>query len=519
MSVFLCFITTLDFELFRNWGFRFDITPFTYVGKESLSSSEPSTILLLVILFLLLLTSTLYFYRYLTHPFFKNLPKSPWLHSPVYLLATALLFFPIRGSLDIGQMNIGTVFFHKKKPFANQAAINIFWNFGDSVTKSLEEDNYPENFLDPEQTIFAFDQLYPTDDSENKKLIIDKPNVLLILLESFTTKTISTLGGIDDVTPTINALSKEGILFENFYSSGTRTDKGLISILSGFPAQPKTSIITYTNKSKQLPKLNHSFLDMGYTTSFIYGGDTNFANINSYLNMCMFDHIITKQDFDGKLVTSKWGVQDGIVFDSLFSHISRSKLPFFTTLLTLSSHEPFDVPLRSSFYGESEKEKHLNSVYYTDKELGKFITELKKTTTWDSTLVIITADHGSRHPENSEVYETENFHIPMLWIGGALNVSDTIISKYSSQTDLAATLLNQLGISSTQFRYSKNIFSVASKSFSFYDYNNGFGYIDDSTQLIYDLNSHQYIKLVGGSPALTNAKAYMQTIFSDFNKK
>lgn len=519
ISAFLCLITTLDFELFRNWGFRFDVSPLKYIGKESLASSEFSTILLLVTFFLVLLASILYLYWYLTRSTYASLTKSSWSHAPVYLLATAFLILPIRGSLDIGPMNTGTVYFHKKNPFANQAAINLFWNFGDSLTKSLEEESYPENFLDPEATKSTFDQLYATDSSENIKLIKDKPNVLLILLESFTTKTIATLGGLEGVTPTINALCKEGILFENFYSSGSRTDKGLISILSGFPAQPETSIITYTNKTKQLPKLNHAFLDMGYTTSFVYGGDPNFANINSYLNMCMFDNITSKNDFNTELATSKWGVHDGIVFDSLYNHILRYEQPFFTTLLTLSSHEPFDVPFQSSFYGETEENKYLNSVHYTDEELGGFISKLKKTTVWDNTLVIITADHGSRHPDNSKAYEADKFHIPMLWVGGALNVSDTVISKFSSQTDLAATLLNQLDVNSNQFRYSKDIFSESSKSFSFYDFNNGFGYIDDQTQIIYDLNSNQFIEMNGDSSKLITGKAYMQTIYSDFNNK
>ncbi|MDH5365490.1 MAG: LTA synthase family protein [Cyclobacteriaceae bacterium] len=519
MSIFLCLITTLDFELFRNWGFRFDVSPLKYIGKESLASSEFLIILLLTTLFLVLLVSILFLYWRLTRSTYIVFTKSHWSHSPVYLLATAFLILPIRGSLDIGPMNTGTVFFHKKNPFANQAAINLFWNFGDSVTKSLEEKNYPENFLDPETTKSIFNNLYANNSSDTIKLIIDNPNVLLIILESFTAKTIATLGGLEEVTPTINALSKEGVLFENFYSSGSRTDKGLISILSGFPAQPKTSIITYTNKTKQLPKLNHEFLDMGYTTSFIYGGDINFANINSYLNMCMFDNITSKHYFDTELSTSKWGVHDGIVFDSLYSHILRNQQPFFTTLLTLSSHEPFDVPLQSSFYGETEESKYLNSVHYTDKELGEFISKFKKTALWDNTLVIITADHGSRHPNNNKVHEVDKFHIPMLWVGGALNVIDTVISKYSSQTDLAATLLNQLGKNSSQFNYSKNIFSESSKSFSFYDFNNGFGYIDDHTQIIYDLNSNQVIKMSGDSSKLINGKAYMQTIFSDFNKK
>lgn len=518
MACFLGLITTVDFELFKHWGFRFDITPLKYLGKETIASSESSTILILIFCFVMLFLVIIIGYHYLTKSQYAKMQKDNWVIVPLFLIITTLLIIPIRGGIDIIPMNLGAVFFHKTNPFANQAAINIFWNFGDSITKKVENKGYPEDFHDTEETEITMVELY-CDTTKSSKVIIENPNVILILLESFSAKVVTSLGCIEGVVPQLDILNKEGIFFTNMYSSGSRTDKGLISLLSGYPAQPQTSIVTYTNKTNNLPKLNHGFLNLGYHSSFIYGGNINYANINSYLNMSKYDTIISKDNFNPETNTSKWGVHDHIVLDSSINYLLKSPTPFFSTILTLSSHEPFDVPYKSKFFGDSDEDLYLNSVKYTDEELGKFISKLKSSSLWDSTLVIITADHGARHPDATEMYEKERYHIPMLWLGGALQINDTTITKYASQTDLAITLFNQLGIDGSNYSYSKDIFSESTKSFATYYFNNGFGYVDDSTNIVYDLNSNEIMTLNGDSSKLNIAKAYMQSIFTDFNSK
>ena len=517
-SIFLSSVTIIDLELFRHWGYRLDITPFRYIGRDTLSSSAPSTVILQSLSIVFLVFFTLLLYRFLTKKIVAKFNSPSWKYSPVFLLATSFLILPIRGGLDVSPMNIGTVFFHKKNPFANLAAINLFWNFGDSITKAIETNKYPENLIEKAEVDQVVQELY-RDKGKTEIIIKDTPNVILLILESFTAKIIEPLGGMAGVTPEINALCKEGILFDNFYASGSRTDKGIISILSAYPAQPKSSIITYTQKSEKLPKLTHSFIEQGYYTTFIYGGNTNFANINAYLAMSNFDNIISKNDFPSELSTSKWGIHDHIIFDSAFTYQLSTQQPFFTSILSLSSHEPFDVPLRTPFYGNSEEQLYLNSAYYTDREVGKFINQLKNSLLWDNTLIIITADHGTRHPHNTMAHEREKYKIPMLWLGGALKKQGVVTTKYASQTDIAATLLTQLQLNSSQFTYSKNILSEGSSSFSFYAYNNGFGFIGDSTDVIYDLNTNKTITEDNNFTELKRAKAYMQSVFSDFNKK
>jgi phosphoglycerol transferase MdoB-like AlkP superfamily enzyme len=355
-------------------------------------------------------------------------------------------------------------------------------------------------------------------DSTKKVLNQVKPNILLIVLEGFTTKIIEPLGGLPSVTPNLNQLCREGILFDNFYASGDRTDKGIISILSGYPAQPKTSIIKYPNKTQSLPSLPKALTAQGYHTSFVYGGDIGFANMESYLNIVGFSHITEDDDFDISLNVSKWGVHDEFVFARFLQEADTAQAPFFKTMLSLSSHEPFDVP--SGLPEKKDEESlFLNSCTYTDKWLGQFITEAKQKSWWKNTLVIITADHGHRSPGSSPNHVPERFKIPMLWLGGAIDNPQQIHST-GNQTDLANTLLAQVGIAQQEFNFSKDLLSSVNQSFTVYSFNNGFGYLTPETHFVYDFDLKNYVVQSNAlEKDFTRGLSYMQQLFKDYNKR
>ena len=520
MSLFIGFITVVDFELYQHWGFRLDLTPLNYIGKDTMSSTTLQTTLLLIIYWFAIFGLFYFcFQRFVLNKYKHNSGK--WYHALIYLLLTASLLLPIRGSLDVGPMNLGFVYFHKEKPFANHAAINVFWNVNNAIYKASDASIYPENFVAQQVAQRNFKRLYSHTPNLNSTSVLktQQPNILLIILEGFTAKIIDPARRNPEVTPNFNRLIKSGIFFNHYYASGDRTDKGLISILSGYPAQTKTSIIKYANKTEKLPTISLDLKKQGYQTSFVYGGDVNFSNINAYLYMNGFSEVIKKLNFDASQITSKWGVHDHIVFDTLSGYLTRQPSPFFTTMLTLSSHEPFDVPMETVFEGSNAESKFLNSAHYTDRALGNFIDKAMQTHWWANTLVVLLADHGNRHPGNSPNYVPERFHIPMLWLGGALNVQDTVIQTYGSQTDLAATLLHQLNMSSKKYSYSKDIINTPANNFAYYIYNDGFGYVDSSSEVIYDLGIQQIIRLEGDSSKLDIGKSYIQVIYSDFNSK
>jgi phosphoglycerol transferase MdoB-like AlkP superfamily enzyme len=193
---------------------------------------------------------------------------------------------------------------------------------------------------------------------------------------------------------------------------------------------------------------------------------------------------------------------------------------FFKTILTLTSHEPFETPVAKVIEGDDDDSKFLNSLHYTDASIGNFIKEAKTRKWWDNTLIIIIADHGSSRPGNSEIDDKTKYHIPMIWLGGALNVHDTVVSRMASQTDLAATLLSQLQIKPDDFKFSKNILSTSYIPYSFFTFSGGFGFQKPDSLLIYSTVTNTYSESSNTDRRnQMQGKAYLQSIYMDFYSK
>ena len=521
-TIILLFIVTLiivgDVELYRNWGFRMDASPLLYLAhpKEAMASTPLLLLSVLVFVWLLFFGVCMYAYYKWVAKWFKNLPKGNWKTALVFLLVTGSLLLPIRGSLGHSNMNAGFVYFHKTNVFANHAAINVVWNVGDALTSG---NVYPDNFYDDGKTKQLFSKLNKDIGGAKNILNTKRPNVIIIIIESFTAKIIAPLGGLVGITPNFNKLAKEGILFSHIYSSGYRTDQGIVAVLSGYPAQPESSIIKYPKKSQSLPYMPKVFEKAGYHTAFVMGGDIDYANFRSYIMNAGFDKTISEEDFVNPKFITDWGVHDQEMLARVIAEIDTLKKPFFLSTMTLSSHEPFKVPMQTVIKGKDEESKFLNAAYYADQSIGAFIEKAKSKPWWDNTLVVMVADHGSRHPNNDPSYTPEKFRIPILMIGGALNKKDTVIDKFGNQRDVVATVLKQLGWPTEDFEFSKDLLSDNSKSFAFYSFNNGYGFLTDSTKIVYDLSANKYISEMGKDSDKEIAKAYLQQLFWDYNAR
>jgi phosphoglycerol transferase MdoB-like AlkP superfamily enzyme len=512
-------IVMVDLELYRHWGFRMNTTPFFYMGSEAAGSVEPWVAIRLIIIAALLFTVFCWAYFKFIAPRVNALQPSGWKSLAVLLLLTATMGMPIRGSFSASTMNPSMVYYHATKSFANHSGINVTWNF----LYSVQTDNaieYPEDYFDKQLTDQYFRDLYPQSDSTPTILNSPKPNILLIILEGITAEVVEPLGGRPEIMPNLNALCKEGIFFDRFYANGDRTDKGLVSILSSYPPQPRGSIIKFPQKTQQLSFLSYELEKLGYTNSFVYGGDADFANYRSYLRNGRFGHITSVDDFPDDLDNSKWGVADQYVFDQTLSEIDSTHQPFFKAVLTLSSHEPFEVPMQPVIKGDDEPSKYMNSCFYADKSLGEFIQKAKKSSWWKNTLIIITADHGHRLPGGKRVEVKEKFHIPLIWTGGAIK-NDSVIHTIGNQSDIANTLLGQLAKPSTDLIFSKDLFGSRTKDFAIYVFNDGYGYLDNDRYAVYDNPGKQYLvkEGVNQDEELNFSRAYIQKLYSDYNSK
>jgi len=522
---FITLIVVIDLQVFNTWGYRLDATPLKYLKSpvEAWASVSSSPLIQLFVSFIvLLIIASNIVYRIIT----KNIDNWNYIgHLPFMPLAIFCLFFlilPIRGSLGISPMNQSTVYFSNNN-FANIAAVNAPWNFMSSIVNGTFDKVNPYTYLPKETLTNAINSLF--EESGKTQILVDKKdkpvNVVVVIWESFTLK--ATLEKIDnqEVTPNFNKLKNEGIYFSDIYASGDRTDKGLPAILSAYPAQPTASIINTPNKSAKLPVLSKDFGKLNYATSFYYGGDLDFANLKSYLFEADFHRIVSKDDFDTKFWNSKWGAHDAFVYDRFIKDHTDLNRPFFSTILTLSSHEPFEVPIESKFIGTDEKTMFMNAMNYADVALGKFIEDSKKQSWWDNTLIVVIADHGHRIPKMNS--KTDDFAIPMLWLGGAIkNHAGKLVQGVGSQIDLASTVLNQLNMDAKYYAWSKNILKNKSKKWAFFTFNNGFGYVEAKNKyFIFDNTGHRMIESVGIIKQREQdlGKALMQKTFQDYLDK
>jgi phosphoglycerol transferase MdoB-like AlkP superfamily enzyme len=516
------FLVIADMELYRFWGFRMDTTPLMYLKnpKEAAGSANVLRSLLLIGFWILFYIFSVKIYLRFIGRKLKELSPANWVVSLAFLPLTASLILPIRGSLDVAPMNIGFVYFHKANVFANHAAINVIWNIAYALNNY--NDLKPYHYFERQEAEKIFARNYKDNGKPKYLLNTDKPNVIILIVESFTNKIIEPLGGMKGITPDFNALSHEGILFSNCYATGDRTDKGIISVLNGYPGHPKTAIINFPKKTEKLPFLNLDLKKTGYYNEFVYGYDIDYANFRSYFLNAKYDKVISKANFDPSLCNSKWGVHDHYVLNRLLDECNAvPHQPFFMAFASQSSHEPFQVPMKTVIPGNDDEHLYLNSAYYADSSLGDFIRKAKKTSWWKNTLIVMVADHGISHPGNTTYNFPKKYNIPMLWLGGALAKKDTIISTYFSQSDFPLTLLHQLKLDNRNYKFSQDFLSNTAPAFGFYVSNEGIALLQKGGRVIYDHAAGRAILQEGNNTdsLIIKAKAQLQVLSTDFSER
>ncbi|WP_232734687.1 LTA synthase family protein [Polaribacter sp. ALD11] len=522
LLVFITLLLVIDASLYASWGIRLDTTLFTYINTPEVMLASISSFQLISGLIFWLLTSFVFIkiFKKIINKNTEELRTGDWLQAPLFLLIMAALIIPLRGGLQTIPINQSNVYFSSKM-FANHAAINFMWNFSNALTHKSDGKNPYKSFsVEVAKEIINKNRNQLLEATTDSILNTTKPNVILIIWESLTAKVVGSLGGEPNVTENLNKLSKEGILFTNFYANGDRTDKGIPAILSGYYPQPTVSIMKMPNKTRSLPMLPQKMIDLGYKTSFYHGGDLNFGNMNTYLRNAGITDFVDGDDFDKKDWNSKWGAHDHILMQRFSDDLTKKQTtPFFKIALTLTSHEPYEILGDYKFGKETEVNKFRSAHAYTDKVIGKFIEDAKKQPWYQNTLIVILADHGHRSPEHEGAYNSPNkFKIPMLWLGGALNKTGIEISNIASQIDLSYTLLDLLKGDNSDFKFSKNIFNTSENQYAHYIFNNGFGTLTKNGFFLFDNVSKKSIIKKGEATSKLDSlgKAISQNAYQDF---
>lgn len=513
-------IAVVDTSLYAFWQFKLDATIFNYLDspQEALASVSTGYVVLRVAL-ALLLTALLALLSIILTP--KRFADSParltgrwrtFLSHAGMLLTGGVMFLLIRGGVSESTMNVGNAYFSEHL-FLNHAAVNPAFSLLSSLGKS-ENFAAKYDYLDESTRAALYAELYPTDTDDVTDTLLNtpRPNVLIILMEGYGGMFIEALGGAPEVSPNYNRLIREGVFFDRFYANSFRTDRGTVCTLSGHLSYPTTSIMKLPAKSQALPSIARTLLGQGYATEFLYGGDINFTNMKSYLLNMGYRRVTGDEGFSlAERSTSAWGVNDSITFDRLYDSIRERPTgqPWHTAFLTLSSHEPFDVPYRRL------EDERLNAFAYTDHCLGRFMERLKQLPAWKDLLVICLPDHGFLY--NTFYTNPSFFHAPMLWLGGAIR-QPRVVHTLMNQSDMAATLLAQMGLPHQDFPYSRNVLSRNyTYPFVYTTFADGFLFADSTGVTVFD-NVQQKAVVIDpddhGRREL-RGKALLQTSYDD----
>ena len=524
-TTMLALLSAADLGIFREWGRHIDAAVLQYLThpKESWAAAGGGPRWLMLGVFVLVTVVFVALAWRAIGMRLRQLPPVPPVAAVPLAFMAMLLVIPARGGIQQIPINQSGAYF-SPLPFANQAAVNVGWNFFDSWHRGLNRRDNPYNIMpmDSAQALCCQAARSEAADLPLRFVRGDRPNVLLIIWESFTARGVERLGGVAGATPEFDSLAAQGLLFRRMYAAGDRTEKGLAAILAGAPTIPNGSILTIPSKSRTLPMLSRMLDSSGYATAFYYGGELGFANIKSFVLGGGFDRVVGKEDFPRSTWTSKWGAHDEVVAERVFADLAGSPQPFFYTWLTQSSHEPFDVPGPLRVAGQDGESRFLNSLAYTDHVLGEFLRRARRAPWWERTVVVIVADHSKKleRTDREVPYKSAGswYHIPMLWTGGALERVGSV-DRLASQTDLAPTLLAQLDLpGGERYRFGRNLFAGAPPPWVYYGFDDGFGLVTADGSLVWEHLPDRITSRTGktGATDLRIGRAMLQVTYQDY---
>lgn len=521
-----------EIGIYGEWGTKLSIKALAYLENPSEvmnTASTQQTVLLLSLWACFTLLFCWWYVRWIEPKQEKrvNERKPDWFMYPALLVVVVgLVFLGMRGGFGEIPISTSSGYFSNYK-IVNIMTVNPVYNLAENYTNVRKvNDNAHFNYMDFETAKAITEETHQVEcDSTIHILKTERPNVLIILLESWSADLIESLGGDPSITPNFHKLEKEGLLFTNYYASANRSQQAIASIIGGLPGLPVTTITNHQEKYYAIPSVVKSLDSIGYYSSFYFGGELNYGNILSYLRYNEFDRVIEGKDVTEHFKKGKLGIQDTDMLPWAAKDITSQPQPFFTTIFTLSTHSPYDYP--KGYFDELQwpqlEKVFVNSGKYTDVALKLFMDEARQQPWYDSTLFVFMADHSHPSYKNHPLESFEYHKIPMLLYGEPLmdSLRGTTYDKICGNTDFPATLLAQLGQKHEEFIWSKDVFNICYKPFAFFELYSGLGWKTDEGECVIS-NADNVTKNTFPeelSDSLTRqGKAYMQYHFDLFNR-
>jgi Sulfatase len=447
----------------------------------------------------------------------------------------------IRGGFGMMPINESAVYHSTYMP-TNHAATNAVWHLLHStievrntvhryrfVPDSVTQAEWPRR-----ATINYPDVGYQIDPLLNLPDTV-QPNVVFVLMESMTAQVVAELDGEKGVTPNLSRIIREGILFDQCYASGFRTDQGVVAVLAGYPAQPDQSIIFQPEKAATLTSVAHILGKKGYSTAFYMGSDAVFANMGMWMRNMNFTTVQGLRELPASLIDQRWGVSDKPFLRYVSDQLGGMKEPFLGACLTLSLHAPYDTPASfdSPWKGRSEpSDRFRHAAAYADAALGEFVDRVRATAWGQRTVFVFVADHGHPLPADIGPDMAASHRVP--WVIWSPNLRKNSQNKRFSMVcghhDVPATVLGLMAHDSIakpllpwsrQVLHSEAYNSAAMAPYSGYAYftnEDGMGWICPNGAGFYNFKSGEFYN-TSGQLSRSDQEAglgYLSYLYADF---
>lgn len=439
-SVFFL-INFADIELFNFTAKRFSVSAFQMIGEGSLTNYIVPYIGLF-----LLAVGTIGSYGYLTFRLARNYSFQPGLQKKTLL---SFVIVAVSVLLSRGGLQLKPLTFVDAKVFNHTYGNNLVLNSTFTILKSIGKNSLQRTSYFETNEMLA---LLNTQEILPVQVQKQKLNVMVIILESFSSEYLGLRN--PEVTPFLNKLRAQGADFSNAYANGRRSIESVAAILSGIPALMEEPFINSEFSANQIIGLGSVLAARNYHTSFFHAtangsmhfdrftksvGIENYFGLNEYPN---------KDDNDGS-----WGIYDEPFLQWTCGKLSEFNPPFFSTIFTLSSHQPYNFPEKYHERFKDDRLPILKTIRYTDFALEQFMKCAEKQSWYENTIFIVTADHTGPPLEDNASFESR-YKIPIVLYSPQKKIlADLNTQQYAQHIDLLPTILDVLGLENKNHNY------------------------------------------------------------------
>lgn len=450
-----CFAAIADIPYFDFFKNRLTEDALQWMGTPGtvihMIASNPSHLFFLI-LALLLCVFTGWFFLVLAKRMivdvdwrseFKHVGKAAAL--AVFLVSGFICFLGMRGKLT-HPIRPGDAF-HCDNAFLNQATLNPVFTFMKSFSYKVRLMDDQEALAKAHSALGLAEFNYSTGVNpfyrtvETSKADLNKPNVVLVLMEGMGARFMGAFGNGKGMTPELDNIANKSLLFENAYSAGIHTNNGVFSTLYGYPALKRIRPMS-TVPTRKFTGLPYALKEQGYWNYFFCSHNREFDNLGNFIPANHFDRLYTQEDFPEAASIGPYGVPDGYLFDRLLMHLDTitAKGPIFTTVLTASNHDPYVIP---SDFKSVFSNKEYDAIHYADFAIGKFMREASQKPWYANTVFVFVADHGRVYGEEPYDLQQSFSHIPVI-MHYPKQIPPARDARFIGQVDIFPTLMGLL---------------------------------------------------------------------------